>query len=86
MLLIAYSHIITLVAAIRRTNCVPPSRCQGAETLSTPTHDMLDVHMQEFAQLVDAEKQARLDAEAHAQDMQSEAAAARAWASSQVLR
>jgi len=34
---------------------------------------------------VDAEKQARLNAETHAQVMQHEAAAARAWASSQVL-
>ena len=40
--------------------------------------------VQEFAQLVDAEKQARLDAEAHAHDMQHEADAARAWAANQV--
>ena len=63
------------------------SRPTGVEvlpTLFTPTGHRLDAHMQEFAQLVDAEKQARLDAETHAQDMQHEAATARAWASSQV--
>ena len=35
---------------------------------------------------MDAEKQARLDAETRAQDMQQEAAVARAWAASQALR
>ena len=43
------------------------------------------MRLQEFAQLVDAEKQARLDAESRAQDLQQEAAVARAWAASQVL-